>query len=90
MPTSHLRQRVFSAIDARADEIVALGERIRKNPALAYVGPAKALAGMVIDLLADGARGAREVLAAAKPRMTREAYLAFQRAIWKREMWEGQ
>ena len=60
-----------------------------EDPTLAYVGPAKALAGMVIDLLADGAHGAREVLASAKPRMTREDYLAFQRAIWKREVWEG-
>jgi amidohydrolase len=57
------------------------------DPALAYVGPAKALAGMVIDMLADGARGAREVIAASKPRMTREDYLAFQRGIWKRELW---
>jgi hypothetical protein len=44
---------------------------------------------MVIDMLADGARGAREVLAASKPRMTREAYLAFQRSVWRREVWEG-
>ena len=57
------------------------------DPSLAYVGPAKALAGMVIDMLADGARGAREVIAASKPRMTREEYLAFQRGIWKREVW---
>src|SRR5919106_5833133 len=45
------------------------------DPQLAYVGPAKALAAMVVDMLADGARGAREVIAAAKPRMTREEYL---------------
>ncbi|MBI2205024.1 MAG: amidohydrolase [Candidatus Rokubacteria bacterium] len=59
------------------------------DQALAYVGPAKALAGMVIDMLADGARGAREVIAASKPRMTREEYLAFQRGIWNREVWEA-
>jgi metal-dependent amidase/aminoacylase/carboxypeptidase family protein len=59
------------------------------DPQLAYVGPAKALAAMVVDMLADGARGAREVIADAKPRMTREEYLKFQRGIWKREVWSG-
>ena len=56
---------------------------------LAYLGPAKALAAMAVDLLADGAAGAREVLAAAKPPMTREQYLAFQRGIARREVYEG-
>ena len=56
---------------------------------LAYVGPAKALAAMVVDMLADGASGAREVIRSAKPRMTREEYLRFQRGIWKREVWSA-
>jgi amidohydrolase len=56
---------------------------------LAYVGPAKALAAMVVDMLADGASGAREVIATAKPPMTREAYLAFQRSLARRELYEG-
>jgi amidohydrolase len=56
---------------------------------LAYVAPAKALAAMVIDLLADGAAGAREVLRTAKPPMTREQYLAFQRSVAKRETYTG-
>ena len=56
---------------------------------LAYVAPAKALAAMVVDMLADGARGAREVIAKAKPPMTREAYLAFQRGLARRELYEG-
>jgi metal-dependent amidase/aminoacylase/carboxypeptidase family protein len=56
---------------------------------LAYVAPAKALAAMAIDLLADGAAGAREVLAAAKPPMTREQYLAFQRGIARRQTYDG-
>jgi amidohydrolase len=56
---------------------------------LAYLGIAKGLAGMVIDLMADGASGAREVLKAAKPPMTREQYLTFQRGIGKREVYEG-
>ena len=59
------------------------------DPTLAYVGPAKALAAMVVDMLSDGARGAREVIAQAKPPMTRETYLAFQRSLARREVYEG-
>ncbi len=56
---------------------------------LAYLGTAKALAAMVVDLLADGAAGSREVLKNAKPPMTREQYLAFQRGVARREVYEG-
>jgi amidohydrolase len=56
---------------------------------LGYVMPAKALASMAIDLLAEGGAGARQVLATAKPPMTREGYLAFQRGIARREVFDG-
>jgi len=56
---------------------------------LGYVLPAKALAAMVVDLLADGAAGAREVVAKAKPPMTRAGYLVFQRSMARREVFEG-
>jgi metal-dependent amidase/aminoacylase/carboxypeptidase family protein len=56
---------------------------------LAYLGTAKALAAMAIDLMADGAAGARDVLKTAKPPMTREQYLTFQRGIARREVYEG-
>jgi metal-dependent amidase/aminoacylase/carboxypeptidase family protein len=56
---------------------------------LAYVAPAKALAAMVIDLLADGASGARDVLARARTPMTRESYLTFQRGLARREVYEA-
>jgi len=59
------------------------------DPALAYVAPAKALAMMVVDLLADRASGAREVLGRARPRLTREAYLALQRSMARREVYTG-
>jgi hypothetical protein len=59
------------------------------DPELAYIGPAKMLAGMAIDMLFDGGAGAREVIARSKPRMTREQYLAFQRGIGKRETFDG-
>jgi amidohydrolase len=56
---------------------------------LAYLGTAKGLAGMVVDLLADGASGAKDVLKTNKPPMTREQYLSFQRGLAKREVYEG-
>ncbi len=59
------------------------------DPELAYVGMAKMLAAMAVDLLADGAAGARAVLAAAKPPMTRESYLAFQRGLARRATYDG-
>jgi amidohydrolase len=59
------------------------------DPHLAYVMPARALAAMAIDLLWDGASGAREVLANARPPMTRPAYVEFQRSIRRREVYEG-
>ena len=59
------------------------------DPTLAYLQPAKALAAMAVDLLADGAAGARGVLAGARPPMTRQGYLEFQRGIARRELYEG-
>jgi amidohydrolase len=56
---------------------------------LAYLAPAKALASMAIDLMYDGAAGARIVLATARPPMTREQYLAFQRSVAKTEVFDG-
>ena len=49
----------------------------------------RVMPGMVIDMLGDGARGVRAVLAAAKSRMTCEDDLAFQRSIWKPEVWSA-
>jgi len=45
----------------------------------AVVNPAKIMAMTVIDLLAEGAVGARQVLDGWKPAMTKEQYLVFQR-----------
>jgi metal-dependent amidase/aminoacylase/carboxypeptidase family protein len=61
------------------------------DPLLAYVAPAKALASMAIDLLADGGAGAHEVLRRGRPRMTRADYLAFQRGLEERRIYaEGE
>src|SRR6266478_3195841 len=51
------------------------------DPALTYLTNAKALASMVIDLLADNATVGRQVVAQAKPPLTRDGYLAFQRKM---------
>jgi amidohydrolase len=59
------------------------------DKSLAYIAPAKALASMAIDLLYDGAAGAKKVLASAKPPMTREQYLQFQRSVGKTERFDG-
>jgi amidohydrolase len=59
------------------------------DPELAYVGQAKALAGMAIDMLAGGAAGARDVLARAKPPMSPAEYLSFQRRVARREVFDG-
>ncbi len=59
------------------------------DPGLAYVTSAKLLAAMAVDLLADGAAGAREVLARARPPMTRAQYLEFQRRQARRERFTG-
>jgi len=59
------------------------------DPTLAYVTPAKALAAMVVDLLWDDAAVARNVIARAKPRMTREGYLTFQRSVKRHEVFDG-
>ena len=59
------------------------------DPNLIYITNAKALASMVVDLLADGGRVGREVLSRSKPPMTREGYLEFQRGMSRVELYEG-
>ena len=45
----------------------------------AVVNPAKIMAMVVIDLLADGGNKAKEVISSHRPAMKKEAYLRFQR-----------
>jgi amidohydrolase len=59
------------------------------DPKLAYIEPAKQLALMAVDMLWDDAKAAREIIADFKPRMTKEAYLAFQRGIGRTELFDG-
>ncbi len=55
----------------------------------AVVNPAKIMAMVVIDLLADGGAKAREVLAGTLPLMTRDEYVALQRRRAKVEVFDG-
>jgi hypothetical protein len=54
-----------------------------------YLNPARAMAMTVIDLLADDARQAREVLAASTPPYTKDTYLEFMRGLARTERFEG-
>jgi amidohydrolase len=56
---------------------------------LGLILPAKAMAMTVIDLLADGAPRAREILAGSKPALTKEQYLALMDSLLKDEEYDG-
>ncbi|MGC8633757.1 MAG: amidohydrolase [Candidatus Limnocylindrales bacterium] len=55
----------------------------------AYIDPTKALVATLVDLLADGAQGAREVLASAHPRLTIRGYLELVRGLAATERFQG-
>jgi len=54
-----------------------------------YLAPAKTLAMMAVDLLADDARVARKILEEDQPPMSREIYLARQKEIFGTEVYDG-
>lgn len=54
-----------------------------------YLSPAKSMAMTVIDLLWDGASEANSILAASRPRFTKEEYLAFLRRYARVEEYRG-
>lgn len=56
---------------------------------IAYVLPAKLMALTAVDLLADGAKEAQELLENFTPRMTKEEYLAFMRRAFAEETFDG-
>lgn len=56
---------------------------------LAVLNPAKVMAMTVVDLLADGAARAREVLAKHKPAMTKQEYLELMESLRKEEEFQG-
>jgi amidohydrolase len=56
---------------------------------LAYILPAKLMAMTIVDLLAAGASGARGILDAYTPPMTKDEYLAFMRRNNRHELFDG-
>src|ERR1700686_2430431 len=60
------------------------------EPEHAYLTPAKLLAMTAIDLLYDEAAPARKIIADFQPVMTREAYLAFERGLFKTERYRAE
>lgn len=59
------------------------------DPQLAVIVPAKIMAMTVIDLLADGAEKAKEILAGSKPAMTKQEYLTLMDSFFKDETFQG-
>ena len=57
------------------------------DPYVAYVIPAKLAAMTIVDLLIDGAAGAKSVLAGYQPAMTKAQYLTFMRNMARQETW---
>jgi amidohydrolase len=56
---------------------------------VAVLNPAKAMAMTIVDLLADGASRAKEILSKSKPDMTKQEYLAFLESLRKEEEYQG-
>lgn len=56
---------------------------------LAVINPAKIMAMTVVDLLANGAAEAKNILAKNKPRMTKQEYLDTMNSLLKEEEYEG-
>jgi metal-dependent amidase/aminoacylase/carboxypeptidase family protein len=82
MPTLHPYMGGASGMGHGADFQIT-------DPKLAYLGPAKALAMTAVDLLWGDAATARSIMSSAKPRMTKPEYLAFQRGINRRVLFDG-
>ncbi len=82
MPTLHPYIGGASGSGHGADYMIA-------DARLAYIENAKQLALMAVDMLSDNAKAAREILGAFTPRLTKEAYLSFQRGINKTELYDG-
>jgi hypothetical protein len=56
---------------------------------LAVITPAKVMTMMIIDLLANGAVAAKQMLAEYKPPMTKQEYLASMENLLKQEEYQG-
>lgn len=83
---------IMPAIEAQAAGFCGTGhgaDYLPCDPELAYITPAKAAAMTLIDLLADGAQRAHEILDAFTPAMSKDEYLAFMRRIDADTRWQA-
>jgi amidohydrolase len=83
---AHLMPVIHPYVVAAEGHAHAADWRI-SDPQHAYVTPAKLLAMTAIDLLSGEAAPAREILDKFEPAMTKDAYLALQRGLFKTERW---
>jgi amidohydrolase len=83
---------IMPAIEAHAAGFCGTGhgaDYMPCDPELAYITPAKAAAMTLVDLLADGAQRANEMLDGFEPAMSKDEYLAFMRRIDADTLWEA-
>lgn len=81
---------IMPAIEAQAKGSSGTGhgaDYAISDPDTAYIAPAIVAASTLIDLLGNGAAGAREILGDFSPAMTREEYLEFMRGLAREEVW---
>ena len=79
----HRRRSVLVRMSESGEHLDAV--RIMNDPcALAAV-----MALTAIDLLADGAQGAKGILDGYQPRMTKDQYLSFMRRVFSHETFDG-
>jgi amidohydrolase len=81
---AHLMPVIHPYLVAAEGRAHAADWRINE-PQHGYLTPAKLLAMTAIDLLYGDAEPARKILAEFEPAMSKEAYLAFERGLFKRE-----
>ena len=85
---SHL----MPAIEAQAKGSTGTGhgaDYAISDPEMAYITPAKAAAGTIVDLLVNGAEQAKGILAGYQPAMTKDGYLEFMRGLFRDEHWQA-
>lgn len=56
---------------------------------MGYIGPAKSLAAMAIDLLYDNGQAALRILEGYQPAMKKDAFLKFQSDLYQTELYDG-
>ncbi|HEX2280865.1 MAG TPA: amidohydrolase [Thermomicrobiales bacterium] len=85
---SHLMPTVEPSVAGFSGTVHGSDWRITDNE-LAYILPAKLMAMTIIDLLANGAARARQIIDDFEPVMTKDEYLAFMRRNNRKESFDG-